>query len=141
MTIRAGGAVFVSLNTKRICLVLRSKEVSNPYTWGFVGGKLQKNEIILDGIGREIYEELGFVPVHKAVLPIDVYKSADNNFVYYSVMILVNEEFTPQLNHENGAYGWFDIDCLPKPLHAGAKKILAHKDFKKNFLEILADNN
>ena len=38
------GILFVSLTTKRVCLFLRSKIVSKSLTWGFVGGKINKNE-------------------------------------------------------------------------------------------------
>jgi len=139
--IQAGGAVFVSLDTKRVCLFLRSSKVSNPSTWGFVGGKINPGETIINGIYREINEEMNFIPPHSKILPIDVYKSSDNKFIYYSVIILVKNEFNPVLNHENSGYGWFDINSLPKPLHAGAKTVLLHKDFKKNFIQILADNS
>lgn len=138
--IQAGGAIFVCTETKRVCLFLRSTKVSSPNTWGFVGGKINPEEIIIDGIHREIQEEMGFMPPHSKILPIDVYKSMDNNFMYYSVVVLVEKEFCPVLNHENSGYGWFDINSLPKPLHAGAKTVLTHKDFKKNFIQILKDN-
>jgi ADP-ribose pyrophosphatase YjhB (NUDIX family) len=138
--INAGGAIFVCLKTQRVCLFLRSDKVSSANTWGFVGGKIEKDEIIINGIHREITEEMGFVPEIKKFLPIDVFKSMDNNFMYYSVVILVDNEFTPALNHENSGYGWFSVNALPKPLHPGAKTVLLHKDFKKNFQEILKDN-
>ena len=138
--VKAGGAIFASLKTKKICLFLRSKEVSNPHTWGFIGGKIHTNEKILKGVSREIKEEMGFIPKYKKILPIDVYKSGDGKFMYYSYIILVDAEFLPELNHENSGWGWFDINDLPKPLHSGAKIILLNSQFKKVFEEIITDN-
>ena len=137
--IRAGGVVFVSTKTKRVCLFLRSGIVSSPLTWGFVGGKIEKNENILKGISRELREEMGFIPKYKSVIPVDVFKSVDDNFMYYSFVVVVEKEFTPKLNKENTGYGWFNINGLPKPLHAGAKMVLMHSGFKKVFKEILSE--
>ena len=138
--IKAGGVVFVSLKTKRVCLFLRSGQVSSPLTWGFVGGKIEKNEDLLKGISRELREEMGFIPRYKKVIPVDVFKSPDDNFMYYSFVVLVDKEFTPKLNKENTGYGWFNIGGLPKPLHSGAKMILMQGGFKKIFKEMISDN-
>lgn len=140
MSVKAGGCIFVSLKTKRICLSLRSSSVSSPHTWSFTGGKINKDEKILQGISREIREEFGFIPKYKKVLPIDVFKSSDGNFQYFSFIVLVDKEFIPRLNKENSGYGWFDVNGLPRPLHTGAKLILMHTEFKKIFKEIIADN-
>lgn len=139
--IKAGGVVFVSLRSKKICLFLRSDSVSSPMTWGFVGGKIEKTEKILSGISRELREEMGFIPKYKKVIPVDVFKSGDNNFMYYSFVVVVDKEFSPKLNHENSGYGWFNINGLPKPLHNGAKLILMHSGFKKILKEIISDNS
>src|SRR5579863_7127510 len=139
--IRAGGVVFVSVKTKRVCLFLRSGAVSNPLTWGFVGGKIEKGEKPLRGISRELREEMGFIPKYKDVIPVDVFKSVDDNFMYYSFVVVVDKEFTPKLNKEHTGYGWFDINGLPKPLHSGAKIVLMHGGFKKIFKEIISDNS
>lgn len=138
--IRAGGVVFICLKTKRVCLFLRSQAVNNPLTWAFVGGKIERGESVLKGVSRELREEIGFVPVYKKVIPIDVFKSLDNNFTFYSFAVLVEEEFIPKINHESAGWGWFNLDSLPKPLHPGAKLTLMNKDFKKNFETIIKDN-
>ena len=137
--IRAGGVIFLSLKTKRICLFLRSNSVSNPHTWANVGGKIENEEKILIGVSREVREECGFLPKYKKVIPIDVFQSMDGNFIYHSFIVLVDNEFTPKLNSENNGYGWFDLNGLPKPLHQGTKKILLNKNFKKIFKEIIED--
>ena len=139
--IRAGGVIISSLETKRICLLMRNKDVSHPLEWSFPGGKIGRNEKILQGISRELREELGFVPKHKKVIPIDVFKSLDGNFQYYSFVVIVKEEFIPKLNSENLSWGWFDISALPKPLHSGARVILKNPNFNKIYNQIVADES
>lgn len=141
MTVKAGGVVFISTKTHRVGLYLRSPRVNSPLTWAFAGGKIHANETILRGISRELREEIGFVPEYKKVIPIDYFKSNDENFIFYSFAVIVEDEFIPRINHESGGWGWFDIDSLPKPLHQGAKLTLMHRDFKKIFKDMIADNS
>jgi 8-oxo-dGTP pyrophosphatase MutT (NUDIX family) len=139
--INAAGTIFISLTTKRVLLNFRSNDVKSPKTWGFIGGKVNSNERILEGLSREIREEIGFIPQYKAVFPLDIYNTIDKRFSYYTYAILVEDEFVPFINRESGGWGWFDIDCLPKPLHAGCKAVLLHNDFAANFEKILDDNS
>ena len=138
--VRAGGCIFISIKTKRIMLGLRSSSVSNPHIWSFVGGKIEDGETILQGVSRELREEIGFIPTYQSVLPIDIFRSTDGKFTYHSFAVIVGKEFMPRLNHENSGYGWFKVDGLPKPLHSGAKLTLMHKDFKRIFKEIINDH-
>lgn len=141
MVVKATGAIFVSLKTKRIFLMMRSNTVSHPFTFGFPGGKVNKGEKIIRGLGREIKEEMGFIPQYKSIIPIDVFKSIDAQFTYFTYIILVEKEFIPTLNEENISWGWFDLNGLPKPLHTGAKIVLLQSNFKNLFKEIIADNS
>lgn len=134
--LKAAGAVFVSLDTKRVFLQLRSHTVKHPMTWGFVGGKIDDGETILKGLTREIKEEIGFVPKYEKVLTIDVFLSQSHDFMFHSFVITVPNEFIPILNNESSGYGWFNIDGLPKPLLSGAKSTLLNRSFKRFFREI-----
>lgn len=137
--IRAGGVLFVALNTRRIGLLLRSQHVSKPQTWGFCGGKMEPGEQLLKGLSRELREEIGFVPTYEAVVPIDVFQSADKLFKYHSYVVLVKREFIPRINYESGGYGWFNLDCLPKPLHRGTYHLLMDPSFKDRINQIISD--
>lgn len=128
---KASGAVFFCKKTKRVCLLLRSGLVSNPGVWGFAGGKIESGETILNGLSREIREEIGFIPKYDAIYPIDVFRSTDREFLYYSVLVVVDKEFIPRINHESGGWGWFDLNSLPKPLHPGVKAVLLHEKIKE----------
>ena len=138
--IQAAGAIFISANTKRLLLNYRAKDVKFPRSWGFIGGKIEQDEKVLQGLSREIREEIGFIPEYKQSIPMDVYHSIDGIFTYYTFAILVNDEFVPYINHESGGWGWFDLDCLPTQLHLGAKAVLCHRDFSKNFFQYIEDH-
>lgn len=128
----AAGAIFLAKDTQRILLNYRSLSVPKPGTFGFWGGKVNKNETVLLGLTRELEEEIGFIPKHEKIFLLDVYLSKDLLFEYYSFIIVVPTEFIPKINDESSGYMWLDINSLknkqyPKPIHPGAKTILENK--------------
>lgn len=137
MTIKAAGALILAKNTGRVMLNLRSKFTSHAGTWSFWGGMVEDNEGITEGLSREIFEEMGHIPDIVEVMPLDVYHSADGNFQYYTMLIVVGTEFIPQLNRESDGYSWCRIGKYPKPLHTGAKKLLYNTNVKSNLIKHL----
>ena len=88
-------------------------------TWGLVGGKIHENENIMDGLYRELTEEIGeFPPIIKQI-PLETFTSMDEEFKYHSFIFVVENEFIPKLNSEHSGYAWSDIEKYPKPLHPG----------------------
>ena len=87
--------------------------------WGLVGGKVEANETITQGLHREIQEELGGQINDAKVIPIEQYTSDDNKFVFHTFLISVEEEFVPELNSEHRGYCWVQLEDYPKPLHPG----------------------
>ena len=86
---------------------------------------MEGNETPYECIQRELSEEIGLVPELKKLNPIDVYQSKDKNFMYYSFVYVVDEEFIPILNDEIRGYAWVRIcNGRPKPLHEGARNTL-----------------
>jgi 8-oxo-dGTP pyrophosphatase MutT (NUDIX family) len=135
----AAGAIFLSKKTKRVLLNFRSQNVSKGSTFGFWGGKLLDKEDILEGLTREIKEEIGFVPIYEKFYPLDVYSSPDGHFQYFSFVIIVDREFIPKINSESDGYLWCNLSKFPKQLHSGAKIILENPSYISNILKLVED--
>lgn len=114
--IKASGALFLSAETKRFLFLLRADDTYTN-TWATVGGRVEKHESVIECLAREIQEEIGFNPIVRKTIPIDLYISNDNRFEFHTFICLVDKEFIPSLNEEHKGYAWAGIDSYPKPLH------------------------
>lgn len=112
------GCLFYSLSTKRYLFILRNQSKYEG-TWGLPGGKVEKGESVIDGLYREIDEELGRVPEFNKIIPLETFTSNDYYFNYHTFLITVTDEFIPELNDEHRGYAWVNIADHPKPLHPG----------------------
>jgi 8-oxo-dGTP pyrophosphatase MutT (NUDIX family) len=117
------GALIYCTKTKRYLFLLRDKGKYSD-TWALVGGKIENQESIIEGLYREINEELGGSILDAKLLPIDKFSSTNEKFVYHTFLIKVEEEFVPDLNLEHKGYCWVSLDHVPKPLHPGLHRIL-----------------
>ena len=125
------GALILCTSTNRYLFLLRS-DASYPNTWGIVGGKVEKNETITQGLIREIREELGGEIRGAEIIPIEEFISENKRFTYHTFLIKVEEEFVPELNKEHKGYCWVKIEDYPKPLHPGVfRMIKAKSNFDK----------
>ena len=86
------GALILCTSTNRYLFLLRS-DASYPNTWGIVGGKVEKNETITQGLIREIREELGGEIRGAEIIPIEEFISENKRFTYHTFLIKVEEEF------------------------------------------------
>jgi|TARA_R110002167_G_scaffold15332_12_gene61219 8-oxo-dGTP pyrophosphatase MutT (NUDIX family) len=128
--IEASGCIFLSTTTGRIMMQLRSDGVTHARKWGFFGGKSENKERPSETLYREIEEEVGKTNITK-VIPISKFTSKNGRFIYNSFVVLVAEEFIPDLNKESDGYCWVAIEKWPRPLHPGAKIQCNSKDFLK----------
>lgn len=112
----AAGVFFYSINTKRFLFLLRTDD-RNPVNWGIPGGKIEKDETLLEGIARECSEELDYFPNNPKLVPIQ--KFTNHSFVYHTFFCAIETEFIPKLNDEHCGYCWVAVDHYPKPLHPG----------------------
>ena len=116
--IDCSGALICARDTHRF-LLLQKREGKHAGRWGLVGGTNHSNESAGQGLCREIEEELGLVPDIKKTLPLERFVSNDSLFKFHTYFCVVDSEFIPKLSDEHLAWGWFDLDCLPKPVHKG----------------------
>lgn len=112
------GALICARDTHRF-LLLQKREGKHAGRWGLVGGTNHSNESAWQGLCREIEEELGAMPDIKKTIPLEKFVSNDSLFKFHTYFCVVDSEFIPKLSNEHVAWGWFDLDCLPKPVHKG----------------------
>lgn len=112
----SAGIFFYTEKTKRFLYLLRNDD-KNFGSWGIPGGKIEKEETLLEGLYRECVEEIGFFPNKAKLIPIQ--KFVNHSFVYHTFFCAVEEEFIPKLNNEHLGYSWIDNNVFPKPLHPG----------------------
>lgn len=122
--IQASGCILLSVETKRICLQLRSPDRKNKNLWGFWGGGAENDELPVQTIERELVEEIGMLPEIIKFYPIHKMMSNDESFEYHTFLATTPKEFTPTINDESAGYAWVDYNRYPTPLHPGAKLVL-----------------
>lgn len=120
------GTLIKSKNTNRVLLICRQTRSFNGQ-FCLVGGKVKKNESMIEGLCREIIEEIGFMPEIVKITRLSEFMTEDKTFAFLSSLLVVENEFVPLLNNECSGYAWVNIDYLPKPLHPSIKEILKDK--------------
>ena len=109
----AAGIFFYCKSTNRFLYLMRNDK---NYNWSIPGGKIEKDETLLDGLKRECFEEMQFSDITK-LIPIQ--KFVNNTFTYHTFFCAVENEFIPILNDEHCGYAWVGENQYPKPLHSG----------------------
>jgi 8-oxo-dGTP pyrophosphatase MutT (NUDIX family) len=117
-SLKAVGVWFRSLDTGRYLYLLRN-DIKHPGAWGLPGGKLESSETLLGGMERECIEELGFFPTYLRLIPLEKFTAPDGLFEYHTWVCVVQNEFTPRLNHEHLGYAWINAGTFPRPMHPG----------------------
>ena len=91
------------------------------------GGAIFNQEKTIEGLKREIAEEIGELPTIKKTLPLESFLSNDKKFLFHTYLCVVEEEFIPKLNNEHDGYAWCSFTKWPKPLHHGLRNTLQSK--------------
>ena len=129
----AAGAIVYAKKEKSFLILQRQrgivdgwKSVKEPGTWSItVSGKVDdSDESPLETVKREFKEELRFSGSFKiSNKPFDIFK--DDNFIFTTFIITVDEIFDPKLNWEHSDYKWITtLKEIPKPIHFGTKRLL-----------------
>lgn len=126
MKIKSSGALFLSKDTRRF-LLLQKSSGKKEGVWGLVGGKINPNESIWQGLQREVVEEIGFFPDTIKSIPLEMFVSDDDHFNFQTYVCIVRHEFVPKLSSEHMGWAWCEIDKWPKPVHQGIKNTVSSK--------------
>lgn len=132
----SAGVFFYCYTSKRFLYLLRNDKNGN--TWSIPGGKIEKNETLLEGLERECLEEIGFFPKDAKLIPIQ--KFVNNTFTYHTFFCSVENEFIPNLNYEHSGYAWVDEGLYPKPMHPGLFSTV-NIDLVQEKLQLLLSQN
>jgi len=124
--ITCSGAIICAKETRRV-LLLQKTSGKHKGTWGLVGGTHKSDENKLQGLHREIEEEISFIPDLTKIIPLEKFVSNDSLFNFSTYFCVVQNEFIPILSQEHSAWGWFDLNSLPKPLHRALELSLKNK--------------
>lgn len=119
------GALIYSRATRRYLFLLRNQK-RHAGSWGLVGGGVNLNEYVIDALNREIIEEIGHINIEK-IIPLEKFTAENTNFEYHTYLLIVPDEFVPQLNDEHRGYAWTTISDHPKPLHPGVWRTFSFK--------------
>lgn len=119
------GVLIKCVKTGSVLLLFRNDK--RPI-WSMVTGGIERGENVLDGLKREVYEELFIRPnqvnIDFKFIRIEYVPEKNVEFHYYQG--LTPTEFIPILDKENLNSDWFPKDKLPSPLYKGvAEKIVS----------------
>lgn len=123
----AAGIFIVAPPRGRLLMLRRSPLVSSPNVWALPAGRMDPGESPVETALRELREETGYVgPI---LVRDEGYVMQNPKGLFHCIFGAVPREFTPNLNWENAACGWFSLRALPQPLHPGfAQFVAAHRD-------------
>jgi septum formation protein len=127
------GSGLILTTGERMLLLLRSRHVTEPGTWGIPGGAVEDGEDPFDSALRETEEEMRLSIDSYELLGQTVFQDDEDGFKYTTYILKVPEELTQTaiiLDWENDDYDWIDQDWLEDnadKLHSGVMYTLEQK--------------
>ncbi len=114
-----GGVLIKCTETDRVLLLLRNDKGEDPNLWSMVTGGIDEGESILEGLKREVNEEMSIDPNIINYKFIEKIYISEKNMDFHYFQGFTKSEFLPKLDHENLDFKWCDKDDLPSPLYPG----------------------
>jgi ADP-ribose pyrophosphatase YjhB (NUDIX family) len=107
------GVLIKCITTNRVLLLLRATP-PHEGSWSILAGENENGETQLEGLKREVGEELSINPdiIRYEFVSTELTHKGDM-FYYYKGF--VEDEFIPTIDEENLDFGWFEKDKLPEP--------------------------
>jgi|LakMenEpi03Aug12_release.lakeMendotaPanAssembly.Ray.scaffolds.fasta_scaffold1398922_2 8-oxo-dGTP pyrophosphatase MutT (NUDIX family) len=109
-----GGVLLIDINTNSFLLGQRAKNVSFANSWSLFGGKIEKDEDVLEGVKRELFEETKINPKNIIFKLFEIQN--DMGYPYHFYLGFCDGKIKCELNEESQDWGWFTLENLPKPL-------------------------
>lgn len=131
---RGAGCLVLAQSTGRLLVALRSQHVLEPGMYGTWGGAVDSHEQPRVAVLRELREETDYSGDIVEVIPLYIFRSG--SFEYHNFLIVVPDEFIPELDWENDGFTWCEYGDWPQPLHFGLRDLL--KDSHSN--QVICDN-
>lgn len=127
--IKCIGCLIYDVSKKMFLFQQRSKTTSHPLKLGLWGGKMKTLESFPNALSRELKEELGIVPNYDKLYPLDTYLSDDNEFIYYSFLMIVSDFDSITVNpRETFDYIWMPFHYIERlNLHNGFRTTFENK--------------
>lgn len=137
--IKCIGCLIYDTHKHMFLLQQRAKTSSHPLKLGLWGGKMEFAESFSAALSRELKEELGKTPEYSKLYPLDTFLGKDNNFIYYSFLMIVNDLDDITVNpNETFDYIWMPFHYIERlDLHLGFRRTFEHKkDYIKSVIDI-----
>lgn len=112
---KASGVLIIARDTGNVFLMQRGNGGKHPLTWAMLSGEIEVGEVPLEGLKREVGEEIGINPEIIEYHYVHTEKTSELDFYYF--LGFTDNEFEAKLNFENVDWGWFEKSSLPKPLY------------------------
>ncbi|MDE1905090.1 MAG: NUDIX domain-containing protein [Rhodospirillales bacterium] len=116
-------------NKGKFLLLKRSKNTNNGGQWNFPGGKMEKNESIIQAGTREFHEECGVnFSNWKYFLTLN---DSDKRMNYIRPQVVIDPKI--YINSESQTFGWFSLkEARDKHLHFPTAEFFKHITNKDN---------
>jgi len=122
--VRGAGALIIAKNTGRLLFAFRSAGPNRPKEWNLWGGKVSVEESPEHSAIRWAKDQTGYRRNFESI-PIYSFVNAFTNFRYYNFLLVVDNEFKPNISTEFiSDYQWASLDELPDPLNALVRELL-----------------